>query len=44
MREGVVVMKKAVDFAIKNWRPLVLAYAIIAVAVFGLMIRRFTER
>ena len=34
MREGVVVMKKAVDFAIKNWRPLVLAYAIIAVAVF----------
>ena len=34
MREGVVVMKKAVDFAIKNWRPLILAYAIIAVAVF----------
>lgn len=32
--KGVVVMKKAVDFAIKNWRPLVLAYAIIAVAVF----------
>lgn len=27
-------MKKAVDFAIKNWRPLVLAYAIIAAAVF----------
>lgn len=27
-------MKKAVDFAIKNWRPLILAYAIIAVAVF----------
>ena len=27
-------MKKAVDFAIKNWRPLILAYAIIAVAAF----------
>lgn len=27
-------MKKTVDFAIKNWRPLILVYAIIAVAVF----------
>lgn len=33
MRRG-DVMKKAVDFAVKNWRPLVLAYVIVAVAVF----------